>query len=169
MNHFITRYKLIPILLIYFFSKTSVANCSKEDINYYLEKGFTTDQVTALCSGGDGLTSIKEDAYKSYSEEYADEEDEEYLRKMSIERQVFFKSSLGVQRVNIRKDILSFINYECAKDGLAKPGSMTSIKRLCRSSYKNQAFRGSGCRKEFKEKVFFGNRQILKVEMLSRK
>ena len=35
------------------------------------------------------MTSLKEDVYKSYSEEYADEEDEEYVRKMRIERQVF--------------------------------------------------------------------------------
>ena len=161
MNHFITKYKLIPILLIYFFSKTSFANCSKEDINYYLEKGFTTDQVTALCSGGDGLTSIKEDAYKSYSEEYADEEDEEYLRKMRIERQVFFKSSLGVQRVNIRKDILSFINYECAKDGLAKPGSDFNKKGCAEVLTKIKLSEVQVVEKEFKEKVFFGNRQIL--------
>ena len=49
------------------------------------------------------MTSIKEDAYKSYSEEYADEEDEEYLRKMRIERQVFFKSSLGVHKCSNKK------------------------------------------------------------------
>ena len=27
------------------------AECKKEDVDYYLEKGFTTEQVTALCSG----------------------------------------------------------------------------------------------------------------------
>ena len=158
------KHKLILIFFICFLSNSAIAKCSKEDINYYLEKGFTTEQVTALCSG-EGMTSLKEDVYKSYSEEYADEEDEEYVRKMRIERQVFFKSSLGAQNVQIRKDKLSFILYECAKEGLAKPGSMDS------SDY-NKA----GCaevlvtiklseievvEKEFKEKVFFGNRQIL--------
>ena len=161
MNHFITKYKLISILLIYFFSKTSFANCSKEDINYYLEKGFTTEQVTALCSRDDGLTSIKEDVYKSYSEEYADEEDEEYLRQMRIERQVFFKSSLGVQSVNIRKDILTFIVYECAKDGLAKPGSDFNKKGCAEVLTKIKLSEVEVVEKEFKEKVFFGNRQIL--------
>lgn len=161
MKHFMTRYKLILILLIYLFSKSSVANCSKEDINYYLEKGFTTEQVTALCSGDDRLTSIKEDVYKSYSEEYADEEDEEYLRKMRIERQVFFKSSLGVQSVDIRKDILTFIVYECAKDGLAKPGSDFNKKGCAEVLTKIKLSEVEVVEKEFKEKVFFGNRQIL--------
>lgn len=164
MKQIILKNKAIFILLIFFLSKNAYAKCSKEDINYYLEKGFTTEQVTALCSG-DSMTSIKDDVYKSYSEEYADEQDEEYVRKMRIERQVFFKSSLGATNVHIRKDKLTFILYECAKEGLAKPGSMDS------SDY-NKA----GCaevlttiklsevevvEKEFKEKVFFGNRQIL--------
>ena len=103
MKQSILKNKVIFILLIYFLSKNANAKCSKEDINYYLEKGFTTEQVTALCSGGDSMTSIKDDAYKSYSEEYADEQDEEYVRKMRIERQVFFKSSLGATNVQIKK------------------------------------------------------------------
>ena len=52
------------------------------------------------------MTSLKEDVYKSYSEEYADEEDEEYVRKMRIERQVFFKSSLGAQ-------MFKFVKINC--------------------------------------------------------
>ena len=71
------------------------------------------------------MTSIKDDVYKSYSEEYADEQDEEYVRKMRIERQVF-SSLLWGTNVQIRKDKLTFILYECAKEGLAKPGSMDS-------------------------------------------
>ena len=125
MKQSILKNKALFILLIFFLSKNANAKCSKEDINYYLEKGFTTEQVTALCSG-DSMTSIKDDVYKSYSEEYADEQDEEYVRKMRIERQVFFKSSLGATNVQIRKDKLTFILYECAKEGLAKPGSMDS-------------------------------------------
>lgn len=156
----ITKSKLILLSLVIISSKNSIANCSKEDIDYYLKKGFTTEQVTALCSA-DELTNIKEDVYKSYGDEYADEQDEEYLRKMRIERQVFFKSSLGAQNVNIRRDKLTFIVYECAKEGLAKPGSEFNKKGCAEVLITIKLSEVEVIEKEFKEKVFFGNRQIL--------
>ena len=42
------NYNLIYII---FFAQVLSANaCDKDDINYYLEKGFSHDQVTKLCS-----------------------------------------------------------------------------------------------------------------------
>ena len=64
-----------------------------------------------------------EDVYQSFSDEYADEQDDQYLRKMRIERQVFFKSALGALNVQLSRDLLIFNLYECAREGLAKPGS----------------------------------------------
>ena len=160
MKKLITKNKLILLSIIIFLSKNAIASCSKEDIDYYLKKGFSTEQVTALCSKDD-LSSIKEDVYKSYGDEYADEQDAEYLRKMRIERQVFFKSSLGAQNVNIRRDKLTFIVYECAKEGLAKPGSEFNKKGCAEVLTTVKLSEVEVIEKEFKEKVFFGNRQIL--------
>ena len=160
MKKLITKNKLILLSIIIFLSKNAIASCSKEDIDYYLKKGFSTEQVTALCSRDD-LSSIKEDVYKSYGDEYADEQDAEYLRKMRIERQVFFKSSLGAQNVNIRRDKLTFIVYECAKEGLAKPGSEFNKKGCAEVLTTIKLSEVEVIEKEFKEKVFFGNRQIL--------
>jgi len=156
----ISKYKFILLSLVILSSKNSIANCSKEDIDYYLKKGFSTEQVTALCSRED-FSGIKEDVYKSYGDEYADEQDAEYLRKMRIERQVFFKSSLGAQNVNIRRDKLTFIVYECAKEGLAKPGSEFNKKGCAEVLTTVKLSEVEVIEKEFKEKVFFGNRQIL--------
>jgi len=151
---------LIPVLYI-FLNSNSYAVCSKEDINYYLDKGFTTDQVTALCRDNKKSSTKKEDVYKAFSEEYADEQDEDYMKKMRIERQVFFKSSLGAQNIQIRRDMLTFILYECAKDGLAKPGSDLNVKGCAKVMVLIKLSEVEVIEKEFKEKVFFGNRQIL--------
>ena len=79
------------ISIIYFILQASViATCNKEDINYYLEKGFTTEQVTALCSQNIKANNKIDEIYKSFGDEYADEKDEEYIKKMRVERQVFF-------------------------------------------------------------------------------
>ena len=153
------KYKIIAIPLIFILSVNANSSCNKEDINYYLEKGFTTEQITALC--GDNTSSIKEENYKSYSEEYADLEDEEYKRRMRIERQVFFKSSLGAQNISIRKDILRFHQYECAREGMAKPGSAFNVKGCAVVQTVVKLSEVEVSEKEFKEKVIFGNRFIL--------
>jgi hypothetical protein len=37
-------------------SSIAQAKCGKDDIEFYLEKGFTQEQITQLCSGGSGVT-----------------------------------------------------------------------------------------------------------------
>ena len=71
---------LVRCFLACLFFNTSVyASCSKEDVSYYLDRGFNAEQVTALCGGKDE-SDKKEDKYQSFSDEYADEQDEEYVR-----------------------------------------------------------------------------------------
>ena len=139
------------------------AECKKEDINYYLEKGFTTEQITALCSENEITIGNKttEDIYQSFSDEYADEQDDQYLRKMRIERQVFFKSALGAQNVVLSRDLLIFNLYECAREGLAKPGSDFNKEgcAVVKTTVKLSEVEVS--EKVFKEKVVFGVKSIL--------
>ena len=156
----IKHHYMISIILLLIFSNTSYASCSKEDIDYYLKSGFTTQQVTALCA--DEITKKEsKDVYQAYSDEYADEQDEDYKKKMRIERQVFFKSSLAATNINIRRNKLSFHSYECARDGLAKPGSDFNTKGCSTILSVINLANVTVSEKEFKEKVLFGNRQIL--------
>ena len=143
-----------------FFQSASFAKCSKEDVDYYLEKGFTPDQVTALCSENVSSNKKIDEVYKSFSDEYANEQDEEYIRKMRIERQVFFKSALGAQNIKLKRDHLIFDQYECAKDGLAKPGSDRNKAGCAVVLTKIKLSEVEVSEKEYKEKVFFGTRSI---------
>ena len=155
--------KIIAILFIIigmFFQSVSFAKCSKEDVDYYLEKGFTPDQVTALCSENVSSNKKIDEVYKSFSDEYANEQDEEYIRKMRIERQVFFKSALGAQNIKLKRDHLIFDQYECAKDGMAKPGSDRNKAGCAVILTKIKLSEVEVSEKEFKEKVFFGTRSI---------
>lgn len=154
------RYIKSITLLLIIFSNTSYASCSKEDIDYYLKNGFTTEQVTALCTDKIKKEESK-DVYKAYSDQYADELDDDYQKKMRIERQVFFKSSLAATNIAIRRNKLSFHSYECARDGLAKPGSDFNKKGCATILSVINLANVTVSEKEFKEKVFFGNKQIL--------
>ena len=148
------------IIIGLFFQSTSFAKCSKEDVDYYLEKGFTPGQITALCSENISSNKKIDEVYKSFSDEYANEQDEEYIRKMRIERQVFFKSALGAQNIKLQRDHLIFDQYECAKDGLAKPGSDRNKAGCAVVLTKIKLSEVEVSEKEYKEKVFFGTRSI---------
>jgi hypothetical protein len=43
------------ILFLFTMSSVAYAQCGKDDIEFYLEKGFTQEQITQLCSGGSGV------------------------------------------------------------------------------------------------------------------
>tara|TARA_B100001063_G_C16676458_1_gene509326 strand:+ start:162 stop:1073 length:912 start_codon:yes stop_codon:yes gene_type:complete len=115
---------MLNIVCIYIFVGSASAKCIKEDIDYYIEKGFTTEQISAMCT--EEIISSKDltnDVYKSFSDEYADEQDEEYLKKMRIERQVFLKSAIGAQKVKIKGTTLSYESEICGRNAIKKSGS----------------------------------------------
>ena len=115
---------MLNIGCIYIFISSASAKCNKEDISYYLERGFTTEQVTAMCSE-EIISSkdLKSDIYKTFSEEYADEQDKDYLKKMRIERVVFLKSAIGAQKIKIKGTTLSYESEICGRNALKKSGS----------------------------------------------
>ena len=155
---------VLNIGCIYIFINSASAKCSKADIDYYLEKGFTTEQVTAMCSE-EIISSIelKNDVYKTFSDEYADEQDEEYLRKMRIERQVFLKSAIGAQKVRIKGTELSYESEICGRNSIKKSGAAEGsniegcsvILTLINLSDIEVSM------KQRREKILFGTKQIL--------
>ena len=152
---------LIKCFVAYlFFYTSSHASCSKEDVSYYLDRGFNAEQVTALCGDKD-QSNKNESKYQSFSTEYADEQDEEYVKRMRVQRQVFFKSSLGAQNVELRKDKLLYNVYECARDGLAKPGSDFNKEGCATVRVTIKLSEVEVSEKEYKEKIFFGAKSIL--------
>lgn len=154
---------MLNIGCIYIFINSASAKCSKADIDYYLEKGFTTEQVTAMCSE-EIISSIelKDDVYKTFSDEYADEQDEEYLRKMRIERQVFLKSAIGAQKVRIKGTELSYESEICGRNSIKKSGAAEGsniegcsvIETLINLSDIEVSM------KQRREKILFGTKEI---------
>ena len=154
---------MINIGCIYIFISSASAKCSKEDINYYLERGFTTKQVTAMCSE-EIISSkdLKSDIYETFSDEYADEQDEQYIKKMRIERQVFLKSAIGAQKIKIKGTTLSYESKICGRNALKKSGATggsniegcSEIVTLINLSDIEVSMKAK------KEKVFFGTKEI---------
>ena len=154
---------VMNIGLFYIFAGSVNAKCSKEDVDYYLEKGFTTEQVAAMCSK-EIISSIdlKNDVYKTFSDEYADEQDEEYVKKMRIERQVFLKSAIGAQKIKIKGTTLSYESEICGRNAIKLTGATdraniegcAAIVTLINLSNIEVSM------KQRREKIFFGTKEI---------
>ena len=46
----LTKFKLSLPILVFSISSTAYAKCEREDINFYLDRGFTPEQITAICT-----------------------------------------------------------------------------------------------------------------------
>ena len=159
----ITMKAALNIGLFYIFFGNVHATCNKEDVDYYLEKGFTTEQVAAMCSK-EIISSIdlKNDVYKTFSDEYADEQDEEYVKKMRIERQVFLKSAIGAQKIKIKGTTLSYESEICGRNAIKLTGATdraniegcAAIVTLINLSNIEVSM------KQRREKIFFGTKEI---------
>lgn len=56
MQKFLFINPLIFLALFFALPPTSKAGCSKEDVQFYLDKGFTQEQITELCSASEGAS-----------------------------------------------------------------------------------------------------------------
>ncbi len=141
------------------------AKCSKKDIDYYLEKGFTTEQITGICSEEPLITnsSKRDELYRSFNEEYADEQDEEYLKEMRIQRQVFLKSAIAAQQIKIKGTNLSFLSTLCGRNSLKKSGTSdkATIEGCAEIRTTIDLANIEVSKKMKREKVIMGAKQIL--------
>ena len=115
LSNFIYHYLIRPALT------TSFSACTKDDINFYLDKGFTQEQITQLCSasgGGTGTTEAVPD-YTPYQQKviiYQDGGGPE------IDKDGFSKEErLAINDLKAGGDIIKLkvtdthINYQCEK------------------------------------------------------
>ncbi len=96
-------------------SGNSSAACSKDDIAFYLEKGFSQDQITQLCAASE--TSVPD--YQPYQQQiiiYSDEEGPGMKGGFTREERVAMtdlKKSLEVSGLVIDKDQLMYTHVIC--------------------------------------------------------
>ncbi len=145
----------IILLILAILSNSVFAECKKEDITYYLDKGFTHEQITKLCSDELSSKSSNSSSYTSFKDEYIDKTDLEYLKRMRIERQVFLRSSINAQNIQLNRDELSYNGRECAREGLSRDEEAnTTGCAIVRTTIKLSTVEVSNDAR--RERVFFG-------------
>ena len=97
------------------------AECAREDVQFYLDKGFTNEQVTKLCAAAGGAPARPEAGrYRAYTDEYVDRKDEEYTARLRIEREVFLRNSIEATDIRVDGGSLYYIRETCVSEGVEK-------------------------------------------------
>ncbi len=103
--------------LLLFFAPFAWAECSRDDIQFYLDRGFTTEQITSLCSEPVGE---EKERYRAYTEEYVDRKDREYQMRMRLEREAALRSAIEGTDIRLERGYLSYVRPQCVSEGVEK-------------------------------------------------
>ncbi|MDG1249865.1 MAG: hypothetical protein P8O75_04460 [Gammaproteobacteria bacterium] len=120
--------KLIPVLLLILSPITAFAECTPDTVQFYLDKGFTPDQITKLCSLSGA--SEKKSTYKPYQkpvvvyqEGYAGGVNAD-LRKAVQE----IRGSIDARSVDVTDTHLNYITRQCVVAGNSPEAEQRVVK-----------------------------------------
>ena len=105
-----------------FYAPQSEAECSRNDVDYFLEKGFSRDQITAICEvakpNSRGKSEIQDgEEYEAYSEEL--EARIRIERKLQKEEDdiTLLKAAIAGEDIKVTPDWLDFKSPFCIAAG----------------------------------------------------
>ena len=93
---------LLSSLVLMTFSSQVNAECSRDDITFYLEKGFSTDQIAAMCS--EPSAKAQNDGQQSTASSLSEEA-------------LFLSRAIQAQKIKLNDDSLQYTLKTCIKYG----------------------------------------------------
>ena len=160
-----------PICGAAFVAATGVAAaCSRADVDYYLEKGLTREQVAAICDEqpaprrGPGRRAQN---YEAYDDVREDETGAEIHRRGRDEDVAFLQSAVSAWDVEVTPRHLTYTRKICLGAG-ADPGVTARIK-VCPEVRHRVYFAGLEVHGRQRESVVPGTRQIEVTGTVKRK
>ena len=90
------------------YSNISFAECARDDVNFYLEKGFTPEQITTICSKTSGKKNT------------ADQQETEQTKSQPAPEkniELFFKEAIKGRNVSLSNDTLQYTVKNCFEFG----------------------------------------------------
>lgn len=133
------------------------AACSRDDVDYYLSKGFSREQVTAICegSGGSGRQENTYQPYRNPQEEYARQEEQ---RRGKEEERTFMQKALKVWDVELTREKLEYTRRFCLSAG--KAAEVNARTKVCPDVRYSVFFKGLKVGDYGRKYFFLGSREI---------
>ena len=143
------------------------AECSRSDIDYYLDKGFTPEQVTTLC--GEGKSSSRDEGgrYRAH-----DDPGERYAREFKQQRRKeeevnFMKASISAWDIDITPAKLEYTRKFCLVAG--KTPEVEGRTRVCPDVRYRIYFKDLEIGRYERKYFFLGRREIEVTGKVKRK
>ncbi len=155
----------IATLLLLFSAPLAWAECSRDDIQFYLDKGFTTEQVTQLCAKSAGESKNKK--YRAYTEEYVDRQDHEYQTRMRVEREAALRNSIEATDIRVERGYLYYIRPQCVSEGVEKDRAF-GLKSCPNIRYRIKLAGLEIGEKAYKKRFLFGQQMVRVVGQIRR-
>jgi len=143
-------------LLLLFSAPLAWADCSRDDIQFYLDKGFTTEQVTLLCSKPAGEGKKK---YRAYTDEYVDRQDHEYQARMRVEREAALRNAIEATDIQLERGYLYYVRPQCVSEGVEKDRAF-GLKSCPNIRYRIKLAGLKVDEKEYKKRFLFGQKMV---------
>ena len=93
------------------------AACSRSDVDYYLDKGFTREQISALCGEGESPSRRDRDRYGAYDDPVERQAREVEKRRRKDEEIFFIKSAIAAQDIELTPRKLEYTRKFCLAVG----------------------------------------------------
>ncbi len=132
--------RALPIVLLGMASPSFAADCEREDIDHYLDRGFTPQQVLELCRGGSSSSPTMEQA----------EARSEHLR--------FFRDAVDGHDLSLGEDVLSFSQDVCVK--YDRPNYAEQRKSACGVVHYRIGLKGLTVLESSRKLVFWGDNEV---------
>lgn len=123
-KQFPLKFFLLLVILFFAFPVITNAGCAKEDVEFYLDKGFTQEQITELCSAAGAASSVPD--YQPYQQKviiYSDEAapgiKDGFTRE---EREAIKALEAGGDVVGLKvgQETISYTRKVCLRAGMSK-------------------------------------------------
>ncbi|MGU9978215.1 MAG: hypothetical protein ACNYNY_06045, partial [Candidatus Oxydemutatoraceae bacterium WSBS_2016_MAG_OTU14] len=107
-----------------FFGSVAMAECSRADVDYYLSKGFTQTQVTALCGG-----ASDDRQYQSRDEKETEKQNRRTQIEQSREDVILVKTAIAAWDIELTPEKLAYTRKICVSVGQSK--EVTGRTKAC--------------------------------------
>ena len=107
-NYAITYSATLVFMML---SSQANAACSRDDVNFYLDKGFSTDQIASMCSESSAPVSETPKSEQQNSEQQP-------VSPAADDNVLFLNRAIKAQKINLSSDSLSYTqNKMCMEYG----------------------------------------------------
>ena len=94
---------------------TARAECARADVQFYLDRGFTQQQIAQLCAPEPAASR----RYRAYADEYVERRDAEDQARRHADWESALRTAIDATEVEVRRGHLHYTRRLCVREGLS--------------------------------------------------